>query len=566
MFQFLSDATHEMLMQSGNRAYSELFLRKMSLEAELKGVKSSYDLLLKSIPTSAGTNPDGGLGLLTTVSSSSPRVAYLEEDYDIIRFWTEKDWNEYKRSRKNDTAGIHQQSTKGRTKSKDHDASRDALAYIEDENGVPISGKRAADLCALARSVFEYLATLGMAPKSWGKASAPAVKYFLDIIYQNHDELRLCDGNWKANRLATDIYPGWARGRKDLGGASDVVKNEPTDAVKIEPGEVMADKRVEGTSKRKDPPTLLTGPTKKKKEEVAADSERIISSASAIPPHSTVPTNTLASSPLPQPEQPVIDPLSSNSPSSTTTGASTPFTHAEPSSSGISPASSAPFDALPTSSHVQGPGGNIPTVLDKPPAGTSVAPSAVSNLEEAQVMGESESVPENLFVTETTLHLVDPFNPAPASDRPQSRIFALNGHSETKPSSNNHSPDDAPSLNSAQKAGTVSMPSHLVSSTVTTSLSSTATPPPLPISSSSTPTLVASSELSKSGQSTAAAALFKPSKTSCSELNLFGTEYCNTHVRATKPEVKAAFDALSEAERLHWRKLRTEMLAAKKCT
>ncbi|KAF8074613.1 hypothetical protein FPV67DRAFT_1649763 [Lyophyllum atratum] len=579
MMQFLSSATHEILLQSGNRTYNELFLKKMSLEAELTGVRSSYDLLLKSIPTSAATAAiDGGLGLLTQTASSSRRVAYLKEDYSLMKFWTEKEWNAYKKSKKNDDASINQRR-KGRFK--DHDANREALAYVENEYGVPITEKQAAELCLHARSIFEYLATVGMAPKSWGKASKPAVQYYLDNIYRDHDELRLGEGNWKAYRLATDLYPGWARGRKDMGGTGDAVKCEPGDAVKIEPGEVESDKGAQGTSKRKDPPTSSTGPakqTKKTKEDIAASSQQILSTtASLLVPESAVPINTDVHTPSPpprpQPDQLVIDPLLSNSPLSTA-DASTLFIHAEPGSLGISAASSAPANEGPTSSHVPGSHVTIPEALDEMPAGTSVMPSSVSHSGQAHTNGGLVAADT---CTKTAFRLVDPFDPAPPSDRPTSRIVALNGRSDPTPSSNDtsrdgfigvsttgHLPHDAPSSNSVQTAGTISTTSHPGASTTTTPSSSTTGPSTAAISSSPSPAVMASSAPSEPGQSTAASALFKPSKTSCSELNLFGTEYFKTHVRPTKPEVKAAFEALSEVEKLHWKKLRTEMLAAKK--
>ncbi|KAG6911311.1 hypothetical protein DXG01_002150 [Tephrocybe rancida] len=61
-----------------------------------------------------------------------------------------------------------------------------------------------------------------------------------------------------------------------------------------------------------------------------------------------------------------------------------------------------------------------------------------------------------------------------------------------------------------------------------------------------------------------AVALFKPSKTSCSQLNLFGTDYCLTHALATKDEIKAAFDSLMALERQHWNEERNKKLALKK--
>ncbi|KAG6915099.1 hypothetical protein DXG01_013441 [Tephrocybe rancida] len=59
-------------------------------------------------------------------------------------------------------------------------------------------------------------------------------------------------------------------------------------------------------------------------------------------------------------------------------------------------------------------------------------------------------------------------------------------------------------------------------------------------------------------------ALFKPSKTSCFQLNLFGTNYCLTHALATKDEVKAAFNSFTAPKCQHWNEECNKKLALKK--
>ncbi|KAF8972736.1 hypothetical protein BDZ97DRAFT_1752591 [Flammula alnicola] len=48
------------------------------------------------------------------------------------------------------------------------------------------------------------------------------------------------------------------------------------------------------------------------------------------------------------------------------------------------------------------------------------------------------------------------------------------------------------------------------------------------------------------------------------KVNLFGDKYCKTNKRATKQEVKDAFEALSDSEKQKWSALRKEKLAQKK--
>ncbi|KAF8957734.1 hypothetical protein BDZ97DRAFT_2062066 [Flammula alnicola] len=54
------------------------------------------------------------------------------------------------------------------------------------------------------------------------------------------------------------------------------------------------------------------------------------------------------------------------------------------------------------------------------------------------------------------------------------------------------------------------------------------------------------------------------STNSFAEWNLFGDKYCKTNKRATKQEVKDAFEALSDSEKQKWSALHKEKLAQKK--
>lgn len=48
--------------------------------------------------------------------------------------------------------------------------------------------------------------------------------YYLEEMYNFHDDLCLCEGHWKAEKLAVEVYPGWSRNRTDLIG--ECIKEE----------------------------------------------------------------------------------------------------------------------------------------------------------------------------------------------------------------------------------------------------------------------------------------------------------------------------------------------------
>ncbi|KAF5386845.1 hypothetical protein D9615_001882 [Tricholomella constricta] len=480
----------------------------------------------------ASTAAGCSVGLLTTTTSSSPKVTYLQDDYPLVKFWHEKDWNQHKRSKKSDDAGIHQRSSKG--KSRDHNASRNTLAYIQDKLGVVVTEKQASDLCTRARSIWEYLATVGMAPKSWGKASAPAVKYYLDNMYHDNDDLQLCEGNWKVCRLATDIYPGWARGRKDLGGGDDVViKSEPE-------GNGECDVPTQSAAKRKDPPQSSSGPARPEKHAKKLEESVASSTPNSSQPIITTSSTTVTYQTLECPPKENL-PTCSGSPPTPTTPTARPFEELIHPSLRLSLPQAAQ-GTVPMTASLQGEGtlvdplvskgtsesltpslsaqGAVPKVPQGPTGDALAAHISVENAEEAQTkLGN---------LSKLSLNLVDPFAPSSRFELDTSRVPALQGSSSE-------------SLNGPPESGSRPDMNTGFSSMVHTANAASKPTPSIP-----------------------ASTLFKPSKTSCSELNLFGIEYCKSHAKPTKFEVKAALDALSPTERLHWTNLRTEKLAAKK--
>lgn len=92
---------------------------------------------------------------------------------------------------------------------------RDSMFYLQDRSGASVKEGRAREICTHARSIWEHLASKNMAPKTWLKRSAPAAAYYYQEMYKFCDDLRLGEGDWKAERLAIDTYSGWTRGKSD---------------------------------------------------------------------------------------------------------------------------------------------------------------------------------------------------------------------------------------------------------------------------------------------------------------------------------------------------------------
>jgi len=120
------------------------------------------------------------------------------------------------KNKKNDEAGIHQ--VRATQTSKKLDAPRASMFYIQKEDSSFITEIEAGQICTQARLIWEALHTRGIAPDCWGRVSIEAADYYFEQMYAFCEYLRFREGDWKAQRLAIDTYPGWARGRGLLKG------------------------------------------------------------------------------------------------------------------------------------------------------------------------------------------------------------------------------------------------------------------------------------------------------------------------------------------------------------
>jgi hypothetical protein len=139
---------------------------------------------------------------------------------------------------------------------------------------MPITEAKASEVSHHCRLIWEYLAQQGVAPTTWKKCSAPAAQYYYSEIYKFHPDLRLCDGNWKAEKLAVDTYPGWHRTR--FSSSADVkreVKKEDNILHPIHDKKSHLQTKLESPNsrKRKEGPTVESLPTSKPEKQLKSD-------------------------------------------------------------------------------------------------------------------------------------------------------------------------------------------------------------------------------------------------------------------------------------------------------
>ena len=84
------------------------------------------------------------------------------------------------------------------------------MRYIQHENGEVIDGWRASDIRRFARSIFVGFAMQGKVFHSWveGVDAVSRTSYYRDMVAR-FPEVGLCELDWKAEQVASEIYSQW---------------------------------------------------------------------------------------------------------------------------------------------------------------------------------------------------------------------------------------------------------------------------------------------------------------------------------------------------------------------
>lgn len=147
---------------------------------------------------------------LISNSNSNSRVIPLDRtDYPLVNFWVLKDYTDSLGNSPTDantTAG-----KRGPTRDAEGRQLNNCERYIETEDGSIISGTVAAAMRAKCRSLWIQMALDGTAPQSWLKVGEVAGAKFRSDMGLAFPELRLCEHDWKVQRLAVQNYSSFDR-------------------------------------------------------------------------------------------------------------------------------------------------------------------------------------------------------------------------------------------------------------------------------------------------------------------------------------------------------------------
>ncbi|KAJ6596698.1 hypothetical protein B0H10DRAFT_2197057 [Mycena sp. CBHHK59/15] len=227
----IAEATHQMLMDNRNIDHMQLFHSHSQLQEELEQAKIAYkhmNIRLETLNTayselvnavsvrlsSVSPAADISTGNLESSSSSTDHLKILNRsDYDGIRFWTEHEYlqeNSVRQKAKGKATMADAQSKRG-SRRLSVDDENVMCWFIEDENGIQVSGSRIRAMRSHARKIWAYLHSEGKAPAHWNDATSVVRNYYASEMRLNFPELRFCELDYKSHRIATDSYPGWSK-------------------------------------------------------------------------------------------------------------------------------------------------------------------------------------------------------------------------------------------------------------------------------------------------------------------------------------------------------------------
>lgn len=84
-----------------------------------------------------------------------------------------------------------------------------ATHYIENKDSEAIDGFHSTTIRNKAHQLFVDIANQGLAPAMWGQAGSIVTDGFNNEMCRHFLEFWLCTTGWKAQYLATQIYPTW---------------------------------------------------------------------------------------------------------------------------------------------------------------------------------------------------------------------------------------------------------------------------------------------------------------------------------------------------------------------
>jgi hypothetical protein len=132
----------------------------------------------------------------------------MQSDYPRIKFWNKLDWKNFENARR-DSSGLEVKNTGRGGGTRSSKGENVMMLYIEDADGLPVSGTIAGGIRDFARSIWRGFYSLGVAPEKWGDAMPEVRSKYCNEMENAFEVLQYCANHWKAHAVATLIYSQW---------------------------------------------------------------------------------------------------------------------------------------------------------------------------------------------------------------------------------------------------------------------------------------------------------------------------------------------------------------------
>ncbi|KAJ6560186.1 hypothetical protein B0H19DRAFT_1146735 [Mycena capillaripes] len=214
-------------------------------------LQKNFDSLLSTL-----SNPSSTMNSTSNTRPVPPIVVLKEADHPNSKYWQKSRWT------------THIDKERGRSSASGRSAaSKNSLLFITTEDGDPPTTARISQARQSAGAFYFELLDDNLLPETWGKVTLSVKNRFRAVLEAEIAELRLCDGHWKADKLASITYSSWCGSNRK----SDKIKLEDAeDDLESDEYGIQSD---EDTAKRKRSLTsTTTHVTKKPKPSSTASS------------------------------------------------------------------------------------------------------------------------------------------------------------------------------------------------------------------------------------------------------------------------------------------------------
>jgi hypothetical protein len=165
--------------------------------------REAYSILAQSVRSPTSTNTSGN-PVIKADPQNTPLTTLPDvdrEDYPLVNYWYRHQWTT------SESLQVAMIGAPGKARASQGE--NVTLRFVEDENGNIIDGFRATSIRKFSREIWSGLSNIGKAPKTWGRVDAKVAAEYKTEMGRRFPELRLCEGNWKADLIATLNYPSW---------------------------------------------------------------------------------------------------------------------------------------------------------------------------------------------------------------------------------------------------------------------------------------------------------------------------------------------------------------------